>query len=62
MFSGEAMLIIASILHLGRSGIPKEPITSDDYERMSLCVRSIAERQPVIMEVCNHGDTTLKPW
>ena len=50
--------MIASILHLGRSGLPKEPITQDDYERMSLCVRSLAERQPLMTKVscCSHGN------
>ena len=43
--------MIASILHLGRSGLPKEAITNDDYERMSLCVRSLAERQPAMTKV-----------
>ena len=51
MFAAEVMLMISSIIHLGRSGIPKEPITFDDFERMSVCVRSLAERQPVMSEV-----------
>ena len=51
MFAAEVMLMISSIIHLGRSGIPKEPITFDDFERMSVCVRSLAEWQPVISEV-----------
>jgi coatomer subunit beta len=55
MFCAEVMLMIASILHLGRSGLPKEAITNDDYERMSLCVRSLAERQPAMTKAFAEG-------
>lgn len=47
-FCAEAMLIIASILHLGRSGIPKKPITEDDAERLCVCLRVLSERSSVM--------------
>lgn len=38
-FCGEAMLVIASILHLGRSGLPQKAISNDDAERLGLCLK-----------------------
>ncbi|XP_068744674.1 coatomer subunit beta-like [Montipora capricornis] len=45
------MLIMASILHLGKSGIPKKVITDDDVDRISLCVRVVAERVPLMKNI-----------
>lgn len=67
------MLIIASILHLGKSGIPKkvwyyvlcllqyslsvyiQPITEDDVERLSVCLRVLAERSELMRSVFAQG-------
>lgn len=38
-FCAEAMLVIASVLHLGRSGLPQKPISNDDAERLGLCLK-----------------------
>lgn len=38
-FCAEAMLVIAAILHLGRSGLPQKPISNDDAERLGLCLK-----------------------
>ena len=38
-FCAEAMLVIAAILHLGRSGLPQKPISNDDAERLGLCMK-----------------------
>ncbi|CAD6208057.1 GSCOCG00010331001-RA-CDS [Cotesia congregata] len=38
----EAMLIMSSLLQLGRSGLPSKPMTHDDAERISVCLRSLA--------------------
>ncbi|CAH3033470.1 unnamed protein product [Porites lobata] len=45
------MLIMASILHLGKSGLPKKVITDDDVDRISLCVRVVAERVPLMKNI-----------
>ncbi len=64
------MLIIASILHLGRSGLSKkvsvcvyvcacvdclvchlQPITEDDVERLSVCLRVLSEHSKLLAEV-----------
>lgn len=37
------MLIMATVLHLGKSSLPKKPITDDDVERLSLCLKVLAE-------------------
>ncbi len=42
-FLGESMLVLASVLHLGRSGLPAKPITNDDADRIELCLRVLAE-------------------
>lgn len=38
-FCAEAMLLIAAILHLGRSGLPQKAISNDDAERLGLCLK-----------------------
>lgn len=38
-FCAEAMLVITSILHLGRSGLPQKPISNDDAARLGLCLK-----------------------
>ena len=42
-FMGESMLILASILHLGQSGLPTKAITNDDADRISLCLKVLVE-------------------
>lgn len=54
-FCGEAMFIVASILHLGKSGIPKKAITEDDVERLTICLRVLAERSDVLTQVFGEG-------
>ena len=38
------MLVLSSILHLGRSGLPAKPITEDDFDRISTCLKILAEQ------------------
>eukprot|EP00794_Sanderia_malayensis_P017073 gene17073-18793_t len=47
-FCAEAMLIISSIIHLGKSGLPKTAISEDDVDRLATCVKALAERNPVL--------------
>lgn len=42
-FAARCMLPLASILHLGRSGLPAAPIDSDSAERIMLCIRVLAD-------------------
>ena len=37
------MLIMASILHFGKSGLPKKPINEDDTDAMNVCLRLLNE-------------------
>ena len=46
-----AMLIMSSIMHLGKSGFPKKQITNDDLDRIFLCVKTLSERTPEIVEL-----------
>ena len=43
-FSAEAMFIMASIMHFGKSGMPKKAINEDDYEAINLCLRVLSEK------------------
>ena len=46
-----AMLIMSSIMHLGKSGLPKKQITNDDLDRIFLCLKTLSERTPEIVEI-----------
>jgi coatomer subunit beta len=50
-FCAEAMFIIASILHLGRTNLPSKPMNEDDYDRMLMCVRLLNERLPITLQI-----------
>ncbi|KAJ8031969.1 Coatomer subunit beta [Holothuria leucospilota] len=50
-FLAEAMLIMSTILHLGKSGLAKKNITNDDVDRIALCLKVLAERHPVMSEI-----------
>ena len=38
------MLVLSSILHLGRSGLPSKPITEDDFDRIVTCLKILSEQ------------------
>ncbi|KAL9694462.1 hypothetical protein quinque_013747 [Culex quinquefasciatus] len=46
-----AMLIMSSILHLGKSGLPTKAITNDDMDRIFLCLKTLSLRTPEIVEI-----------
>uniref|UniRef100_A0A2P2I4G7 Coatomer subunit beta n=1 Tax=Hirondellea gigas TaxID=1518452 RepID=A0A2P2I4G7_9CRUS len=50
-FAGEAMLIMTSIVHLGKSGLSQKPMTEDDYDRMMLCLQVVSERSSLLSVV-----------
>lgn len=50
-FSAEAMLIMASVLNLGKSGLPTKSITHDDAERINLCIHALADKPNPIVSV-----------
>ena len=41
------MLILASIIHLGKSTLPAKPISDDDVDWLSLCIRVLNDRYTV---------------
>lgn len=47
-FIGEVMLIMASILHFGKSGLPKKAINEDDTDSINVCLRVVSERTAFI--------------
>ncbi|XP_030844393.1 coatomer subunit beta [Strongylocentrotus purpuratus] len=52
-FLAESMLIMATIIHLGKSGLAKTNITNDDVDRISTCIRVLAERHSLIGDIFN---------
>lgn len=50
-----AMLIMSSIMHLGKSGFPKKQITNDDLDRIFLCLKTLSERTPEIVDLFKHA-------
>ncbi|XP_055609985.1 coatomer subunit beta [Uranotaenia lowii] len=46
-----SMLIMSSILHLGKSGLPKKGITNDDTDRIFLCLKTLSQRTPEIVRI-----------
>ncbi|XP_071943606.1 coatomer subunit beta-like [Antedon mediterranea] len=50
-FLAEAMLIMATTIHLGKSGLAKKNITDDDVDRISMCLKVLAERHPLMSTV-----------
>ncbi|EDX18284.1 GD15643 [Drosophila simulans] len=47
----QVMLIMSSILHLGKSGFPSKPMTNDDTDRIFVCLRTLSERTPEAISV-----------
>ena len=52
-FTAECMLIIASILRLGTTGIPDKPITKDDEDRLQLCLKVLSDKTSMLSSVFN---------
>ncbi|KAK3097902.1 hypothetical protein FSP39_014288 [Pinctada imbricata] len=50
----ESMLIMATIIHLGKSGLPTKPITDDDVDRIATCLRVLAEKSDLMTEIFNN--------
>ena len=50
-FCAEAMFIIASILHLGRTNLSSKPMNEDDYDRMIMVIRLLNERLPFTFRI-----------
>ena len=62
-FTGQCMLILSSVLHLGRSGITEKPITDDEVDRLGSCLKVLAERNATMAEIflnkCRYSLSTL---
>jgi hypothetical protein len=42
---------MASIIHLGKSGLPTKAITDDDLDRIATCIRSLWEATPLMYAI-----------
>lgn len=47
----ECMLLMTSVLHLGRSGLPSKAINDDDADRIGQCLRMLSDRSPTLRTV-----------
>lgn len=47
----QAMLVMGSVLHLGRSGLPEKKLTNDDADRIYLCLKTLSERSEEVVDV-----------
>lgn len=50
-FAAECMLIMASVLHLGKSGLPSKAINDDDADRICLCLKILSERSATLSTI-----------
>ena len=50
-FTAECMLIIASVLRLGTSGLPEKAITKDDEDRLQLCLKVLSDKNSLLCSV-----------
>lgn len=53
-FNAETMLIMASILHYGKSGMAKKPINEDDNDSINVCLRVLSERSSFVLNLFNN--------
>jgi len=51
VFVAESLLIMTSILHFGKSGIPEKAITEDDLDRLAVCIKSLSSTSPVLKQI-----------
>ncbi|XP_013392181.1 coatomer subunit beta [Lingula anatina] len=52
-FVAECMLIMSTIIHLGKSGLSTLPINDDALDRIALCLKVLSERSPKMYEIFN---------
>ncbi|CAK8683401.1 unnamed protein product [Clavelina lepadiformis] len=50
-FIAQCMLILSSVLHLGRSGLPEKPISDDQIDRVGSCLMVLSERHTVMGDI-----------
>ncbi|KAJ3628311.1 hypothetical protein MTP99_015625 [Tenebrio molitor] len=50
-FDAEVMLIMAGIIHLGKSGLPTKAITNDDKDHVLFCLRVLSDRSPSVIKI-----------
>ena len=53
----EAMYMMACVMHLGKSPLPKTRITEDDLDRLCVCVKLLADRCPQVAAVGRGDDS-----
>ncbi|EEC15779.1 coatomer beta subunit, putative, partial [Ixodes scapularis] len=50
-FVAECMLIMTSVLHLGKSGLPTKAINDDDADRICLCLKILSDQSATLNTV-----------
>uniref|UniRef100_H2ZHQ3 Coatomer subunit beta n=1 Tax=Ciona savignyi TaxID=51511 RepID=H2ZHQ3_CIOSA len=50
-FIAQSMLILSSVMHLGRSSLPKKAISDDEVDRLTVCLKVLAERDDTMADI-----------
>lgn len=50
-FNAEAMLVLTSVLHLGKSGLSEKRINADDADRIALCLKVLTEANETVTAI-----------
>ncbi|KAJ8960372.1 hypothetical protein NQ317_014740, partial [Molorchus minor] len=50
-FDAEVMLIMAGIIHLGKSGLSAKPITNDDNDHILFCLKVLSDHSPAVIQI-----------
>eukprot|EP01098_Paradermamoeba_levis_P006129 TRINITY_DN2544_c0_g1_i1.p1 TRINITY_DN2544_c0_g1~~TRINITY_DN2544_c0_g1_i1.p1 ORF type:complete len:934 (-),score=297.14 TRINITY_DN2544_c0_g1_i1:23-2824(-) len=53
--AAEILLLLSSILSLGKSGLTPNAIDSDSYERIALCIKTLARPKPQLDSIYSKG-------
>ena len=48
-FIAESIFIIASVMHYGKSGMPKKPISEDDSDTMYVCLKVLCDKSKSVL-------------
>jgi coatomer subunit beta len=50
-FIAESIFIMASIMHYGKSGLPKKAINEDDSDTINVCLKVLCEKNPFVTDL-----------
>ena len=54
-FLAECMLIMTTIIHFGKSSMPKKTISDDDVDRIAICLKVLSDPSPMLTDIFSEG-------